>query len=447
MDTMETYKIRVSIQDAIRILDSAPLHRDLVYERNAAQLTNRAPIAHLAIERGLKSLLYRAGETQAQIRILGHSLNKLYRALEECDEESAAFLEMAFQDAIAFFRYNVNIKGFGHFRSLYDYLSKVGTDKYFEAMRYWVIEDSGTGDGPFQFICSRTHRELLCALHCLFKPTQETLSERVEHEIQRALVHRPDFVWGSEDTEKKNSIARYYEWLNSHGSYRSALEEAAAQNFAIDADSDFANQVIRAAYEELQHSEDPAVLYYISTLSYIARGSQRSGTDPKVEWIDKSKRRGEVVTSAGTSLGFLEWYPNGAWGIEPFESGLAGVKAIAWSHVDAEHFLVNRLTRLVIVTVNEASKSVRLVTMGDRIGSSATWTRDVDVDALGKDYNLEFWSHEHGLQVGNECNIEIPSDHSPGIVTVLKGVVTAVSEQKVVILGSTVIDLVRKVDR
>ena len=76
MEVMETYKIQESIRDVILILDSAPRHHDLVYETNAVYLTNRVPIAHLAIERGLKSLLYRAGNTPEQVRTLGHSLNK-----------------------------------------------------------------------------------------------------------------------------------------------------------------------------------------------------------------------------------------------------------------------------------------------------------------------------------------------------------------------------------
>ena len=59
MDTMERYKIQESIADVISILDSAPMHRDLLPEKMIVQLTNRMPIAHLAIERGLKALVRR----------------------------------------------------------------------------------------------------------------------------------------------------------------------------------------------------------------------------------------------------------------------------------------------------------------------------------------------------------------------------------------------------
>ena len=71
MDTMERYKIQGSIEDVIDILDSAPMHRDLIPETMIVQLTNRVPIAHLAIERGLKARIASVGGTTEPI----HSLN------------------------------------------------------------------------------------------------------------------------------------------------------------------------------------------------------------------------------------------------------------------------------------------------------------------------------------------------------------------------------------
>ena len=67
MDTMERYKIQGSIEDAIDILDSAPMHRDLIPETMIVQLTNRVPIAHLAIERGLKARIASVGGTTEPI--------------------------------------------------------------------------------------------------------------------------------------------------------------------------------------------------------------------------------------------------------------------------------------------------------------------------------------------------------------------------------------------
>ena len=41
MDTMERYRIQVSIKEVIANLDSAPVRRDLIPETNVVQLTNR----------------------------------------------------------------------------------------------------------------------------------------------------------------------------------------------------------------------------------------------------------------------------------------------------------------------------------------------------------------------------------------------------------------------
>ena len=49
MDTMDRYKIQESIADAVAILDSAPMHRDLVPEVNIVHLTSRVPIATLRL--------------------------------------------------------------------------------------------------------------------------------------------------------------------------------------------------------------------------------------------------------------------------------------------------------------------------------------------------------------------------------------------------------------
>ena len=145
MDTMERYKIQKSIEDVIGILDSAPIQRDMMPETNIVQLTNRAPVAHLAIERGLKALILEAGGTFEQ----EHSLNRLYRTLEEHDAKSADYLAEAFRDAVRFFRYNINDKGFGYFRSIMDYLNRVGKDQDFEALRYWAIGNPPGAKVPF----------------------------------------------------------------------------------------------------------------------------------------------------------------------------------------------------------------------------------------------------------------------------------------------------------
>ena len=436
MDTKDRYKIHKSIEDVIAILDSAPTHRDLAPEVNAVQLTNRAPIAHLAIERGLKALISDCGVTPDET----HSLNKLFRELGKWDVASADYLAKAFDDAVNFFGYNVNRKGFGHFRSLDKYLSNVGTKKHFDALRYWVIEKSSKGN-PIPFISSPVHRELLCALPCLLFPNrQETVSNRVEGVVERAMSNPSRLVWSDNDTCRKNSIQWYLNWLlKTHTSRRSALEEAVDKGFAI-TDDEFVTETLQNAFNELGQSKDPAVRYYICTLEYLPKGSQRRNPDaiPEVEWHRKDRTYGSVLTSAGTCLGFIEMYADGSWGITPLEGGLVQVADIAKSMADAKHYLVNRLTRQVTVTVNGKSKQLRIVSEHDFfLPHNPSWTLDVEDSA----YEVELWDANHGLRLGDEVSMELQPEAGLRLVSILEGTVTKVEEQKVSVTGTDFADI------
>ena len=362
MDAMDKYKIQGSTGDVIKILDSAPIHNDLIPDVVIVQLTNRVPIAHLAIERGLKALIAQVGKPARKI----HGLHKLYRDLSKCDQESADFLARAFEDAVRFFGYNVNVKGFGHFRTLDDYLSKVGTENAFEALRYWAIGESPKGENAIPYISPPIHRELLCALRCLFFPKArwETVSDRVERIVADAMFRARRIAYRSDDTSKEQSVRWYMDWLfKNHSSRCSALEEAVRRDFVVKDGDEFVSQTLRDSWQDLRQSDDPAVQYYISTLAYLPKGSQAQDPDavPEIEWFNSMETGGMVVTPAGTCLGFIEKYANGGWGITPSEDGLVRVTEIATALKDAKAYLVNRLTRPVVVTVNGESRQVRMV--------------------------------------------------------------------------------------
>ena len=448
MDTMERYRVQESIKDAIAILDSAPIHRDLIPETNLVQLTNRVPIAHLAIERGLKALIVEAGGPQAHT----HGLHKLYQSLKKCDQKSADYLATAFEDAVSFFGYNVNTKGFKQFRSLDEYLSKVGTEKAFELLRYWAIGETGKGESPVQYISPPIHRELLCALWCLFLPTRrDTVSERVENEVRYAMFDRRHIYYSSDDRRKKQSVCWYMNWLfKGHPTRRSALEEAARQNFAIRDGDEFVKQTLVDAHTDLRQSKDPAVIYFLITLTYLPKGSQIKHPDavPGVQWF--SSTGGKVVTPADTCLGFVEKYADGAWGIEPQVEGLARVTAIAKNLADAKAYLVNRLTKQVTVTVNGESKQLRIVSERDFFPLPA-WTPDFENSAdllpYTPTYDLEFWNVGHGIRSGDEISVELPSEGSHEFASVLEGRVITVAENKVSVTGMERLTLRDAVER
>lgn len=444
METRERYRIQESIRDVIQILDSAPIRWDLVSDANIVQITNRSPIAHLAIERGLKALIVESGGALERT----HSLVRLYRAFHECNSDSAEYLQSAFADSIRFFGYNVNRTGFRQFRSLDTYLSRVGTEDAFDKLRYWVIGESTRGQSPISYISLSIHRELLCALDRLLLPDGlETVSARVEREVSESMFSRRHIAWGSDDSAKEQAIHWYINWLRAHTSPRGALEEAVRSNFAI-CNDEFIAQTLREAYVELQQSQDPAVRYFVSTLAYLPRDSERRNRDaiPEVQWLGQGQNNGRVVTPAGTCLGYIERYPDGSWGITPMQPGLMRTAAIAWAQADAKHYLVNRLTSQVAVTVNGESQQLRIIDDRGFFYKPAWIPENEDSKTLIRRsavYELEFWNGQHGLRPGDDVVVELGSRHSDGIVSVLTGAVTEVTEQKVSVTGADCFDVRR----
>ncbi len=416
--------------DVISILDSAPIRPDLVAETNLVQLTNRAPISHLAIERGLKALITDSGGTEEPV----HALNKLYENLKTCDKKSADFLAAVFEDALRFFGYNVREKGFRHFASLDRYLSKVGTKGVFDALRYWAIGVPGKGEDLIRYISPPIHRELLYALWCLLSdddPNPEPISGRVERTITHAMFEGRHIVRSPEDTHKEQSVRWYMNWLfKDHSTRRSALQEAVGKGLAIK-DDEFVNQILRDAYNELKQSEDPAVLYYIRTLTYLPKGSQHRNPDavPQVEWLSKDRTNGVVKTTGGTNLGFIAKYADGAWGITPVEEGLVRVTDTARSLEDAKHYLVNRRTMKIAVETNGESRYLRVV-------KKRTYSQN-------EAYQLDFWDDEHGLTPGENVSVRLPLGESHEFEHVTNGEVTGVSQQRVSIVGTSFYDIKR----
>lgn len=438
MDRMERYKVEGSIKDVIAILDSAPMQRDMVQEVNFVQLTNRVPIAHLAIERGLKALIAESGAELENT----HSLQKLYRELRECDVTSATFLDLAFSDAVEFFEYNTNVKGLRHFRSLDIYLSKTGHANAFNALRYWAIGENPKGEDPIPYISPPIHRELLCALASLIGVGRNTtVSQRIENQLQHAMFHAREMWYTSDDSPKKQSIHVYMNWLyNIHKTRRSALEEAVALEFNI-SDDEFIKNTLKAAHAELRKSNDPAVRYLIHRLSYLPKGSQQRNPNavPEVQWFNDNETHGMVATPAGTTLGYVEKYADGGWGITPSESGLVQVTEVAEKLADAKHYLVNRLTHRLPAEINGTSTEFRIVSEKDFFISSAAsrWSDDPGDHVISaQTYDLELWNDQHGLITGDTVSFKLRRRELSGVVSILDGEVSSVDGHRVSIIGS-----------
>ena len=438
MDIMEKYRIKESIKDAIVILDSAPMHYDLSPDTNAVRLTNRAPIAHLAIERGLKSLINESGGCADQI----HDLNKLYGDLSGLNKSASEYLAGAFDDAVSFFGYNVKVKGLKHFGSINEYLSKVGTRRSFKIFRYWAIGESADGESPIDYISLTIHRELLCALWILFSTgRRRTVSGRVENIISRAMFDGRRLDHNANDSSKKDAIDSYETWLFTENcSWMGALRKAVAQNFKI-IESEFVENMLRDIYKNLQQSNDPAVRYYVHTLTYLPRGSQRRLPDarPRMEWYGSGHIRGMVKSAGGTWLGFIEKRADGSWSIDPVHDDPAYRIEIALALADAKNRLVDLSTRRATCVVNGEKRRLRIC-IHERSFAKANLgvlgSTDADRIAGNDVYELEFWNDEHGLASSDEIALGVVWDDGEQWASVLKGSIVKVLGAKVVVAGS-----------
>ena len=248
--------------------------------------------------------------------------------------------------------------------------------------------------------------------------------------------------YGTDDTHKKQSVHWYRQWLfEQHSSCRDALKEAVRGNFNVKDDDGFVSRTLREAYNDLRESKDPAVQYFIGKLTYLPKGSQWKNRDaiPEIEWSTQNQTSGAVTTPAGTCLGFIEKYADGAWGITPLEGDFAQKAAIAESAADARHYLVNRLTKQVIATEGEAR--LRIVGQDDSFfprdpGRIPDMEDAADLILDTAVYELEFWDAKHGLHPGKLVSIELLPEEGQRSVHVLEGTVLAVSEQRVSITGT-----------
>ena len=269
MDIMDRYKARESISNAIQTLDSIPKSRDLIPEANIVKFIDPLSTAHLAIERGLKALIIDAGGPLKKT----HNTLKLYRLLAEYDQSEPAHLAHTFHDAVRFFGYNVKRRGFGHFGSLEDYLSKTATKKSYNALRYWTIDDSNDAVNPIPYMSVPIHREILCALRLAFADRRrEAVSDRVERLIASTMFDGRRLAHSADDVTMKKAIHSYWNWLFKQNSTRmGALKEAVVEQFNISKD-EFIRRMLRDVFKDLQQSNDPAVRYYMQTLSYLPEG-------------------------------------------------------------------------------------------------------------------------------------------------------------------------------
>ncbi len=436
---IERYKVERSIEDVMEMIDASPMRNDLISFANSVQLTNRAHNAHLAIEQGLKTLIVHAGGEFEET----HALLKLFRRLEAVDRDTGTFLTVAFRDAVEFYGYNVNADGFNQFRSLEDYLARVGGQKAFELYRYWTLDNLSETGQDIPPISLPVHRELLQAIALLVGPEmRRTVSQRVDQAIFHAMSDTGHMWYTDTDTKKQAQVRNYLSWFQAQKApYRFVLKDVVRRKFRVGED-EYTGRVLKKAYERLRQSEDPATRYFINRLEYLPKNSQKpiAGFYPNVEWFNDKETRGMVVTPGGSLLGFVERYADGGWGIEPAETGLARVTDVAETFADAKSYLVDRLTRRIDVKFGNVVREMRIVSDSDFIVPAQRGDDWTDTANVTESYELEFWDDQHGLQSGAPIMARLRHKEHPSLVSVLEGNVCSVDGAKVWVSGSELLD-------
>lgn len=255
-DYVERAIIQHSICDVIGMLENQPVQPDYVGQITAAQLLNRAFLAHLSIERALKFLITQAGGPLIKEHHLGRQLRELARH----DRRSTDSLEQAFQAAVRHFRFNQNARDMGHLRTLEANFEQAGSNQAFQDVRDWELNQS-LDQVVLRRISIWLHIELLHALHGLLRsrPLTETVASRVERAVDNALSSMWESAAGL-PAARPNSIRSYSRWRQDYASSAEALADAFGREFMIG--DEFINGMVRKTYRALLASPDPAVDYF-----------------------------------------------------------------------------------------------------------------------------------------------------------------------------------------
>ena len=433
--------VMISVNDTIQILENQPVKGDWVPQITAVQFMNRASIAHLSIERALKTLIKGAGVRPPK----WHDLKLLYEKLQQLDPESAKYLEEAFGAAVRHYRYNPNAANMTHLQTLESYLDVAGSDRAFQDVRYWELNQS-LDEVILTRIYLTLHIELLHALRELLLAPQrskETVVGRVERVVAEAMFPMPDLS-NVPGTTKGVSVQAYRNWLSGFTTRSEALAEAVHKRFHIG--DDFMDNIVAKANQQLLQSSDPAVRYFVSSLDVLPL--QQRDVVPCVEWWGPEKERyGCVKTPAGTVLGYIDRGLDDLWNIIPSRNGPVGVSAKATTQKDAQCYLANLHSKPAKIKVAGKDVSLRLVGEGDYIsdrnypelmkrwggkGDDTTWT-----------HKIALWDKDHGIKTGDKfkLTLELGTTGMDRAVHIVEGTVTDVQGHEVYLSGDDIFDV------
>ena len=447
METPQRAITLCSVEDVIKILENEPPYSGWLFPHvTTAEVMNRASLAHIAIERTLKLLIYEKGTPFERI----HDLRDLWAELKCHDLESAEFLEEAFQSSVRHYRIKPGAKHMTHFRSLERYFEETGSDEDFQEIRYWELEPSLDKLLLRQLFLS-IHMELLYAVHeILIEPDRpkETVEVRVRRKVRKALWEEAWQCLRPGPTEGQLA-ERYRQWLEGFPSWEDALSDAVRRNF--ETGNELVNAATRRTHTSLLESKDPAVRYFASRMDVIPR--QPRDIIPCVEWLDTEENtRGTVKSPGGTIIGWIVRGPDGIWHTTPLRTGPAEAPEKANSKTDALCRVANLMSKQAWVTTDRERRKLRIVgeerrlfqQTGDPPKASGEKESETERNSI---FRVTFWDTDHGVETTMSITVEAPrvryDEIPPGIqfTDVVEGRVEAIHGADVTVEGHVFVQI------
>ena len=265
-------------------VEQNPIAPDLVPAYNAMQVGDFVEQTHVAIDKGLKWAIAKAGGHPRQT----HSLQALVQDLSALDDGQIFldYLRECFIAARKFYRIDISRPEFRHIKTFDSYINRVGGKKVYDEARYSTLnavseEDFSSGSfspEALRYVFPQAHIEILRALERLelYASRQENHSDKdnVIARVEREVFHQIIDSLNDYSAIEGGEILEVFEaWNEDIDCYVDDLEFAVRNNFNDDSCGEMGD-VLRIAYTKLLNSKDPAVKYRMDTFTYLEKDSQ-----------------------------------------------------------------------------------------------------------------------------------------------------------------------------
>lgn len=399
-------------------VEQNPIRPDIVPAYNAMQVGDFVEQTHVAIDKGLKLAIAKAGGHPKQT----HSLQALVQDLSALDDGQMIldYLRDCFVAARKFYRIDICRPEFRHIKTFDSYINKVGGKEVYNEARYSTLNAVYEGDfssasfspESLRYVFPQAHIEILRALERLelYTSWQENQSgkdnviTRVERVVFRQII---DSLNDYSAIEGGEILEVFEEWNQDIDCYVDALEIAVRSHFSKESCGDM-GEVLMIAYTKLLRSEDPAVKYRMHTFRYLEKGSQvpldAINLEQCLRKVNQSEDFLEVCSPSGEHIGFLERHFDGSWSGDT----VAGVRFVAWDKIAAAWLILRLCVWPCDFVINGVARQYLLVGrmhgfFGFRILRETEW----DEIASNQDWELTFWDNKHGLNVGDRVAINV----------------------------------------